>query len=151
MKKSFIHSINYNDWANENLIRAFKDNNQYPQRCIDLMCHIISSQDYWYDRLINKSIYLVDLWEKFSLLELSMLSQNSTNVWRVFVNKVKEKEFTELCGYYDEKGVALDISTGDVLNSVLNHSAYHRGQINLLIKSAGFEPINIDFRTFASF
>lgn len=151
MKKSYIHSINYNDWANEQLIRFLQTNKDYPLRCIDLISHIISAQDYWFDRLINKSIYLVDLWEKYTLIEMLPLSQNSTSSWRNFVNKIREKDFTELCGYYNEKGIAVDISTGDVINHVLNHSAYHRGQINMLFKNDGITPVDIDFRTYASF
>lgn len=151
MKKSFVHGFEYNDWANKNIIKFLSESGDAPERCLDLVSHIIAVQDYWYDRQVNKSIYLIDLWEKYSLLELGHLNQSSTNMWLGYIEKCKEKEFKELCGYYNKEGVALDISAGDIINHILNHSAYHRGQINLLLKTNGFEPVNIDFNEYASF
>ena len=151
MKKSFIHSFEYNNWANKKIIENLNKIKDYPERCVELISHIISVQDYWYDRQVNKSIYLIDLWEKYSLLELNHLNQASTQMWMDYINKTKEKDFKELCGYFNEEGVALDISVGDIINHILNHSAYHRGQINLLLKTNNFDPVNIDFNEYASF
>lgn len=151
MKKGFLHSLDYNDWANEKLIVFINSNKNIPERCYSLICHIIATQDYWYDRLVNKSIYLIDLWENYQKNELLPLSQNSSDTWKSFINKSREKDFQELCGYYNEKWEANDISFGDILNHVLNHSAYHRGQINLLLKTAGFDPVDVDFKSYSSF
>lgn len=151
MKKSFFTSLAYNDWANEKIIEKLSSSEKYPDRCLDLVCHIISLQDYWYDRLVNKSIYLIDLWETYSLAECLPLSKASTETWKEYIGKTKEKEFKNLCGYYGKDGTPLDISVGDIINHVLNHSAYHRGQINLLLKNSGQEPADIDFSSYASF
>ncbi|MFA8342308.1 MAG: DinB family protein [Rhodothermaceae bacterium] len=151
MKKSFIHGFEYNDWANRQIIAYLTEIKDFPDRCVDLMAHIIAVQDYWFDRQVNKSIYLIDLWEKYSLLELNHLNQASTSMWVEYIEKTKEKDFKELCGYYNEEGVALDISAGDIINHILNHSAYHRGQINFLLKNSEIPPVNVDFNQYASF
>lgn len=151
MKKGYLHGFEYNDWANKKILAYLTEIEEYPERCNDLLAHIIAVQDYWYDRQVNKSIYLIDLWEKYSLLELNHLNQASTSMWLNYIEKTKEKDFRELCGYYNEKGVALDISVGDIINHILNHSAYHRGQINFLLRSKDIEPVNVDFNNYASF
>ncbi len=151
MKKTFLNSFNYNHWANEKIISYFLDTKNLPEKCLDLFSHIISVQDYWYDRLVNKNIYLIDLWDRYSLLELTPLNRNSTNTWKDFIKKSSKKSFRNLCGYYDKKGKPVDISVADIIHHLLNHSAYHRGQINLILRENNLEPIDIEFNNYAAF
>lgn len=50
--------------------------------------------------------------------------------------------------YRSSQGTPFQTSVGDILMHLASHGAYHRGQIALLLRQAGAEPLNTDFITF---
>jgi uncharacterized damage-inducible protein DinB len=51
--------------------------------------------------------------------------------------------------YRTTKGDAFQIVVGEMLEHILLHSHYHRGQVNLLLREAGIQPPAIDYVIFS--
>jgi uncharacterized damage-inducible protein DinB len=54
----------------------------------------------------------------------------------------------QFISYKNSTGKEFKKSIRDILTHVALHGQYHRGQINLLLRIDGMEPINTDFITF---
>jgi len=47
--------------------------------------------------------------------------------------------------YHNSKGTAFENSIFEMLFQAVNHSTYHRGQINSLLRQNGIEPVVTDY------
>lgn len=147
MKKYFLDLFEFNNWANEKIIlrlhnvsKNFKDTNP-----LAIMGHIISAQETWLERVKGTKSYNIFLWDDYSIQEIDVLSLNSYNEWKKFINKMNEKKFEQECIYKNSRGKRNSRTYQDILQHVINHSTYHRGQINLVLSQNDIKPENIDF------
>jgi len=147
MKKYFIDLFEYNNWANDKILLKlqsvaceFKGNNP-----IKILSHIISSQDTWLERVKGTKSYNIFLWDEYSIQEIEILSLDSHKRWIRFISKMTEHNFGEFCEYRNSKKQKFNRTYRDIFQHVINHSSYHRGQINQLLRMNDIEPIDIDF------
>ena len=66
-------------------------------------------------------------------------------LWRNYLTQLSPAGFDEKIEYRNSKGEAWSSRVEDVLTHVLLHSAYHRGQVALEMRSAGIGPAYTDF------
>jgi uncharacterized damage-inducible protein DinB len=147
MKKYFLDLFEYNNWANDKVIirlqeiaNEFNDSNP-----TNILSHIISSQDQWLEKVKGKSTYNIYLWEEYSIQEIEILSSNSTKGWLKFLTKFNEAKFQLPCKYIGLNGENKENLYKDIFQNVINHSNYHRGQINHILKMNKIDPVIIDF------
>lgn len=152
MKKYFLDLFEYNNWANDKLILKFQEINKEFKELnpLQILSHIISVQEYWFERIKGKKSYNIFLWDEFSIQELGVLSLNSHQDWIKFINKLKEEDFTKTIICKDPAGKKLKRSFQDVFQHVVNHSSYHRGQINQAFRENKIEPVILDFIYYAN-
>ena len=147
MKKYFLDLFEYNNWANDKIILKlstisveFKEPNP-----IKILSHIIAAQDTWLERVKETKSYNIFLWEEYSLQELEILSLNSHKEWIKFISKMPLNDFEKECSYKNSKGKKHTGTYQDIFQHIINHSSYHRGQINQILRMNNFEPAIIDF------
>jgi len=147
MKKYFLDLFEYNNWANDKIILKlqtvsceFKEADP-----LKILSHIISAQDTWFERVKGQTSYNIYLWEEYSVQEIEILSLTSYKEWKRFISKMEEKKFDEICSYKNSKGVEHLRSYQDIFQHVINHSTYHRGQINQILRINKIEPVVTDF------
>jgi uncharacterized damage-inducible protein DinB len=145
VKSYFFEMFQYNDWANEQIFNAFKFTGPVPEKCLLLLSHILASQDAWYERITGNHNWNIQLWDVYTLQECVILSSQSTQNWLKLVRKLKEKDFDNLIAYKNTKGNDYESAVRDILAHVINHSTYHRAQINQLLKGNGISPALTDF------
>ncbi len=143
MKNYFINFFEYNDWCNKEIID--KLNGFENEKALTLMSHILSSQDSWLERLKRTENYSIDSWEVYSLPELAVLSKKSSTGWIRFVSKLPKDGFTKTCTYKNSSGNEFSNANSDIITHVLNHSTYHRSQINFILRLNSSQPANIDY------
>lgn len=144
MKRNFINLFEYNDWANSKLIDYMMSLDSPPFKGLKLINHIIALQDTWFERIIGNNDYSIELWEENSLQECYVLSKQSTHNWVHFIKRSTEKSLREDFTYLNSQGEEFTSPVNGVINHVLTHSHYHRGQINANLKIEGFEPQKLD-------
>lgn len=148
MKKNFIELFEYNDWANSNLIDTLMKLETPPPKTIQLINHIIAAQDIWYERITGNNDNTIELWEENSLQECYVLSRQSTHNWVKFVNRSTEKYLRQDLIYVNSDDEEKSVAVSGIINHVLTHSHYHRGQINVLLSNNGITPPKLDLINF---
>lgn len=143
MKEYFLKMFKYNNWANKVVIEKLKQISNPPDKILELMGHIVLAEKTWLGRI--KGSYDNIFWKKISLEEISEQEKVNFNEWTNFLKKIKEDEFESSINYMNSKGNFYKNPVKEILVHLLNHSSYHRAQINLLLRQNNFEPIMIDF------
>ncbi|GGD50756.1 hypothetical protein GCM10010911_05370 [Paenibacillus nasutitermitis] len=54
----------------------------------------------------------------------------------------------DVVAYKNQTGASYATSVRDILTHLALHGQYHRGQINTILRSAGGEPVNVDYITY---
>ena len=147
MKKYFLDLFEYNNWANDRIIvRLQKVADQLEtKKPLIILSHIIASQDTWLERLKETKSYNIYLWDEYSVQELGILSLESHKNWIKFITKLDDKSFSNICNYKNTKGKKFSKNYQDIFQHVINHSSYHRGQINQIFRSNNIDPVVTDF------
>ncbi|WP_027382214.1 DinB family protein [Epilithonimonas caeni] len=141
MKEYFQNLLEYNLHYNQLLIQNFLVNNYvWTEKSKNLLNHILNAHQIWNARILNQDTFGV--WQINS--DGKLLDINQSN----FENSIKilnERNFDEIIAYRNSKGDDFQNSIQEILFHFINHSTYHRGQIAMLMKQAGLEPINTDY------
>lgn len=145
MKKYFLNLFEYNNWANSHLINKLFFIHDGKDETFKLMSHIISAQDTWLERLKETQNYSIDIWEIYTNKEIQILSEKSSNEWKKFINKLNEQSILNICKYHNSSGKEFSNSYQEIFTHVINHSTYHRAQINSKLKLKNIEPAKIDY------
>jgi len=148
MKNHYQNLFEFNDWANSKIISVLEKVNFDDKKTLKILSHIISTQDTWLERLKQTPNYSMDIWEVYSLQEINILSKNSYDSWQKFIRKLSNKTIQNNCIYKNSKGKKYSNSYTEIMEHVINHSTYHRGQFNLLLGEQKFDPIAVDYFIF---
>ena len=138
MKEILVKQIEFENWANEELLSSLKSIDKVPERVIVLFSHLMSANSMWLSRFKNTPI-TTSLFQERTLLESEKLFLENKNQWNNFFkqenNYTKTIEFT-----FPIDGSKRTISVTDAVFHVAHHSSYHRGQIITLLKGL-IEPL----------
>lgn len=149
MKKYFQKQFTFNEWANKKIIELILFNNINAEPILSLLSHLISVEEMWLERLKQTPDYLIDIWETFSIQEIEVLSNNNSTGWQKFIKRQNKNNFNKItCSYPNSNGKEVTYLFIDIMQQVLTHSNYHRGQINLLLKELNLELPKINFINF---
>jgi uncharacterized damage-inducible protein DinB len=152
----------YDRWANNRILRAVSalTPEQFTRdlggsfRCVrDTLVHIIGGEWGWLVYWKEPSTLLTDLWMRHDALFNPDAFPNLTTVQAKWAEVEKEQsEFVnQVTNESLEKMLPVDttqISLAHLMQHLVNHSTYHRGQIALMMRQLDAEPIATDFHVF---
>jgi uncharacterized damage-inducible protein DinB len=134
----------YDNWANQEVLKAVKAADEPPQRSVKLLAHVIAAEFVWFDRL-KQQPQSTPVWPELNLQECAARLQSLNISWREYLNGLSAEGLSQPIHYKNSKGEAWDSTVGEILTHVAMHSAYHRGQIALDIRSSGYVPALTDY------
>ena len=133
----------YDHWANRECLNAIQAAGQSDSAdTLGRMAHILSAQKLWLERLQNRP-QSVAVWPKLTAEQCVALLDEMSSAWKSYL--AGQQPLNEKVTYQNSKGEPWSSTVEDVLTHVLFHSAYHRGQIALQMRAAGFVPASTDF------
>lgn len=142
VKKFLQELFVYNELVNDKFIDALKQaGGKIPKRCVSLMSHILLVQQSWNNRMEGKE-GLVDFWTEIMIDDLQIVN-NSLNKESVALLSSVDLQGTFL--YKNSKGTEFNSKYIDVLFHLINHGTQYRGQINVLLRESGIEPVVNDY------
>lgn len=144
LKDYFIHQFKYNDWATYEAAKSLKGLEKKDEKLEELLSHIISAQQIWLNRILERKIN-VDPWKKNSVRESISKSTTITAEWINLLESFGEKDFERRIDYVNTKGEKFNNSIKDIISHVINHSTYHRAQIAQKVKALGGKPAVTDY------
>ncbi|MFN3840053.1 MAG: DinB family protein [Cyclobacteriaceae bacterium] len=146
MKAYFQKLYQYNEWANNRLLKALKGQQVADSKILEIMGHIVAAQLLWLHRVKHVPPPDVKLWGLYSLEEIIAMSALACKQWLQFV--AERDTFNEELSYLNYKGEPYTNNVETIMIHLVNHSSYHRAQVALLLRQQGYEPVNTDFITY---
>lgn len=133
--------LEYNYVANQKFIKIIEHELPVDERLVELMSHILNAQNIWNHRMLLKSAPV----EPWSIMALEDFSMVNDRVYQESCSIMSSKEHLHLIGYENGKGQGFENTIRDVLNHIVNHGTYHRGQLSMKIRELGFQPPATDY------
>jgi uncharacterized damage-inducible protein DinB len=148
----------YNRWANARVLDAVSKltEEQFTQdmgnsfsSVRDTLAHIMSAEWIWLRRWKGTSPKAVlDPADYPSLDVLRAKWAEIEQEQTAFVNGLPETSLETVIVYVNTKGETWKYPLGQMMQHVVNHSSYHRGQITTLLRQLGAEAASTDFLLF---
>lgn len=135
--------FDYDAWANQEVLKALKQNNG-PERSIKLLAHIFAAERLWLERLQGQD-QSVAVWPSPSLAECEAEARRLSQLFRKYLEAATEDSLHTTITYTNSKGEPWTSEKHDVLQHVIMHSAYHRGQIAADTRANGAAPAYTDY------
>ncbi len=111
---------------------------------MQLFSHILSAEYLWFERLQSRPPS-VAVWPDLRMQDCEKYAEDVPKMWSDFLAKLDNSSINADVAYKNSKGEPWNSSVVDILNHVILHSAYHRGQIATRMRSLGQTPAYTDF------
>ena len=145
----------YNRWANERIFDAVSKltSEQYTRdmqssyRSVrDTFAHVISVEWLYLQRVNGTSPK--SLWFPLDFPTVSKLKEQWMDLVQeqlAFIANLTEEQLKTSITYINLAGEPYTYPLWQILQHVVNHSSYHRGQITTLLRQLGAVPVSTDF------
>lgn len=142
MKAFYKDKFKYNLDKNQLMIQYLVENqNALNDKIHILMSHILNAHEIWNTRILKTptkfAVWQLQDWDK-----MQEVDSNNHLVSDVIL---ESKELDEIVNYTTSTGEKYSNSIQDLLFHVINHSNYHRAQINAELKNLGLKPLITDY------
>src|SRR6266540_4916544 len=116
------------------------------RKAVELAGHIVAARRLWLFRLGASKEAPTDFFPRgMTLPELAGRCEGIHAAWSDYLARISEDEITSFFEYRSTEEVRYRNTVEDILTQLHGHSLYHRGQIAMLLRSAGAEPPATDF------
>jgi uncharacterized damage-inducible protein DinB len=116
------------------------------RKAVELAGHIVAARGIWLFRLGAAKDAPSDFFPRgMTHSELSRIMEKMHAAWSDYLAGASEEEIASSFEYRSTEGVRYRNTVEDILTQLHGHSLYHRGQIAMLLRSAGVEPPATDF------
>lgn len=136
--------FSYDAWANREVLTGLQKSAAHPEKPRQLLAHILSAERLWLERILGQRQSQA-VWPDLPLekcdVEISALARQ----WNDFLATQTADSIAQTIHYKNSKGEPWSSTAHDIITHVLLHSAYHRGQIAMLVRAAGETPAYTDF------
>lgn len=142
---SFSKRVAYHFWATDRLIECLSDDDAH-NRARGYIAHALVADRVWMTRLKGEPLGPLVLFPDATLEKIMALRDESFDFYS---NYSDAAELDATVEYTNTKGIAYQNTVEDILNHVLMHGMYHRGQAATALREAGSNPPATDFIVFA--
>ena len=110
------------------------------------MGHLVSANFIWLNRIkdLPKSEY--KLWGEYSIPQLKVMVDEADKLWMEYLETTNN--FNRLLKYNNYVGDYFENNVEQIMIHLVNHGSYHRGQVAMLLRQKGYEPVNTDYITY---
>lgn len=148
----------FNSWANQRLtvVAGLLDPDEFTR---DLktsygsvkgtLVHILWGEWIWLQRWRGESPKRIFLPEEFADLPAIETQWNSLQRdQHAFIADLTDERLADAISYENLRGERWEYSLGHMMQHIVNHSSYHRGQVVTLLRQLGKTPPSTDFLLF---
>ena len=157
-KQDVEYLYEYNRWANARLLDAaskltpeqFSRDLQSSHRSVrDTLAHILAAEWIWLERWKGVSPNALLIPSDFPTVEsLETRWAVVEGDYTEFINGVTDGSLATVIAYTNTRGEDWAYPLGQMLQHVMNHSSYHRGQVTTMLRQLGAEVNPVDLLVF---
>ena len=134
----------YDRWANQEALASLRRCGTPPPRALEIMGHIVGAAGLWLARIEGTPAPL-PVWPRLGLEECERESVETAGAWERYARGLTAAMLARRISYVNSKGDSWSSRVSDIATHLVFHSAYHRGQIAMLVRGAGQDPAYTDF------
>lgn len=152
LKEQLLKLAQYNLWANTRILEWIIKGGEANA---DAICessfptirktayHIYDAEYTWFFRLNNQDIAY---WPpsrdfNYTMKEFAEILKAQSQVLIDLVTTFSESQLSNGISYHNVKGDVFSSSIADIINHVVNHGTYHRGQLITMMRTLGFKEV----------
>lgn len=153
LKDYFLHLFDYHVWANEQLIQHLKTlpselllqqvSSVFPT-IAHTIGHILAADETWFSRMESKPYHSSSI-KVESISKIEDAEKISFNLYSELRNYLLHTNLEDQIDYKNTKGQQYRNSKYEILQHLVNHGTYHRGNIAAMIRQMGHEGIATDY------
>lgn len=141
MKEKLIDLFEYTHHFNQEMITIISENiSKVDEKTISLINHTLNAQQVWNSRILGEKSF--EVWQINPFESLQEINHQN---FQKSIQIVENSDFDQKIEYQNSKGIKFENSIFEMLFQAINHSTYHRGQINTQLKQNGITPILTDY------
>lgn len=141
MKEKLVDLFEYTYHFNKEIIQVIAENlKEIDEKTIGLINHTLNAQQIWNSRILGGISF--EVWQINPFENLHDINQQNFNR---SIEIVEKYDVDQRVQYENSKGTKFENTVFEMLFQAINHSTYHRGQINSLLKKNGIEPVLTDY------
>lgn len=147
MKTYLLKLYQYNAWANRRVIGCLERQAVTDEKIVSIFAHCVAANFIWYNRFMGlpKSDY--KLWGGgYTIADLKKMVEEANELWMSFIDS--NNSFDRVLKYHNYVGDYYENNIQDIMIHLVNHGSYHRGQVAVLLRERGYEPVNTDLITY---
>ncbi|GEM_PF-213516 len=138
--------FNHLEWADGRLADAL---GEAPGEALRLFSHVLGAEATWLNRIRNGRKAKANPWPVLSPAECASLAEANAAGYREVLKAATASRLAAPVHYENLKGEEFWTPLRDILFHVATHGVHHRGQIALLLRQSGRDPVDVGFITFA--
>jgi uncharacterized damage-inducible protein DinB len=135
----------YNAWANRDMTASLLKIAVLPLRAQRIAAHLAGAEELWFARLHEEDTTRIAVWPDIEIAETATWLKALDGRWMTYLGGLTEPDLSRPIPYTNSKGEHFTNTIGDILEHVLLHASYHRGQIATAIREVGGEPAYTDY------
>lgn len=141
MKEKLIDLFEYTYHFNIEMIKVISENRELvDDKTISLINHTLNAQQIWNARILGETTF--EVWQ-INPFE-SLIEINHENFLKS-IDIINNLDLDTKIEYQNSRGTKFENTIFEMLFHAVNHSTYHRGQINSLFKQNGITPVLTDY------
>ncbi len=139
-----LQLIEYNFWANDQVIGRLQEQDNLPAEIEKLFSHLLNAQKIWIGR-VDKNIEKYDVWQNHSVADwegINIELFHNTNLI------LKSHGPARRIRYQNSSEQWFEHSLAEIIHHIINHSTHHRAQVCLLMRQHLILPPQTDYILF---
>jgi uncharacterized damage-inducible protein DinB len=134
----------FDHWANSELAGKLASLNEPPEQAVKIMSHIFAAHWLWLGRIAAAGEQIA-VWPEIEVSQYRDHGDRILASWKTYLDNVSSTDLELSVTYTNTKGKEFINTPGDIMGHVAQHSAYHRGQVNRILRQSGHEPPYVDY------
>jgi len=143
----FERMLAYDAWANDRALASVEALPEPHPKALGLVGHVLGAQAAWISRMTAGRE--PDGWERWDALDAAAtrraLAEEVPALWRAFLADAALADPAREFSYRNYLGQDMKARVEVVLQQLLFHGNYHRGQIASMVRAAGGTPAVTDY------
>jgi uncharacterized damage-inducible protein DinB len=141
---SYKKLLTYEGWANHEAAEALLRAANPPSRVLRIMAHIVGASWLWYSRVVGQPSP-TPVWPELPPEDLHSSIDAVQRAWEKLIESLTPEQLNKRIDYVNTKGEPWTSTVEDILTHLFMHSAYHRGQLAVLLRMENHEPAYTDY------
>jgi uncharacterized damage-inducible protein DinB len=134
-------------WADERALAALRGAKPLPAQALSIYAHILGAESVWLAR-IKAPLAALPVWPNLSLEQCGPHAEDIHAAYARLLRELDGPALGREITYTNSAGQAFTSRLDDILLHVFLHGSYHRGQVALLVRQGGSEPVPSDYIAF---